>query len=70
MNINDIVWYKTGIYSASRVKIVDIKGNGAAKVFVVHFIDHAPDQTSGKEANKFRYPKGGIPVSPKKCVAK
>lgn len=68
MKINDIVWYQTGHYSASRVKIVDIKGNGAARVFVVHFLDHAPNQTSGKEANKHRYPTGGIGVKPKLCV--
>lgn len=69
MQINDVVWYKTGIYSASKVKIVDIRGSGAAKIFVVNFIDHAPDQTDGSKENKSRYPTGGIGVSPKSCVA-
>lgn len=65
--IGDIVWYETGFYSASRVKIVDINGKGGAKTYIVHFIDRSPDQTNGSEANRKWYKDGGIGVSYRKC---
>ena len=63
----DIVWYETGYHSACKVKIVGVEGNGATKTYIVHFIDHSPDQTDGSELNRNHYPNGGIPVSYRKC---
>jgi hypothetical protein len=65
--IGDTVWYETGNFTASKAKIVEIGGKGATKTYVVHFLDHSPDQTDGSDANKHHYLNGGIPVSWKKC---
>lgn len=69
--VGDVVWYKTGNYSASRVKIVGISGSGGALSYIVHFVDHSPEQTDASEANQNRWDfcDGGCPVSAKKCVA-
>lgn len=69
--VGDVVWYITGNFSASRVKIVGITGSGGALSYIVHFVDHAPNQHDGSEANQGRWDfcDGGCPVSAKKCVA-
>lgn len=68
-NIGDVVWYETGYYTASKARIVDIGGKGATKTYIVHFIDHSPDQSDGSDANRNHYPNGGIGVSWRKCKA-
>lgn len=65
--VNDIVWYETGLFTASRVRIMSIQGHGAAKTFVVHVIDHSPDQSDGSDVNTHHYWNGGIAVSARKC---
>ena len=67
--IGDTVWYETGFYTASKAKIVGEGGKGVTKTYIVHFIDHSPDQSDGSDANTNHYPNGGIPVSWRKCKA-
>jgi len=66
-NVGDIVWYETGWFTASRARIVGIGGKGATKTYIVHFIDHSPDQEDGSTVNIGHYPNGGISVSWRKC---
>jgi len=65
----DIVWYETGLYTASRARVVGVDGQGATKTYIVHFVDHSPEQSDGSDVNTNHYPKGGIPVSWRKCKA-
>lgn len=75
--IGDVVWYKTGYFSASKVEILAITGSGGTLNYIVRFLDTAPDQWISTEANVGRWDKGrlgdytggGVPVSAKKCVA-
>lgn len=67
--VNDIIWYETGFHTASRAKIMSIGGRGATKTYIVHFIDHSPDQSDGSDVNVYHYKNGGIPVSWRKCKA-
>jgi len=70
-DVGDVVWYKTGIFSASRVKIVGIQGSGGALSYIVHFVDHSPEQSNASDVNVDRWDhcENGCPVSAKKCVA-
>lgn len=67
--IGDVIWYETGLYTASKAKIVGVEGHGAIKTYIVHFMDHSPDQSDGSDENKHHYPNGGIGVSWRKCKA-
>ena len=67
--IGDILWYETGLYTASKARVIHVEGYGATKVYVVHFIDHSPEQSDGSDANTHHYPSGGIGVSWRKCKA-
>jgi hypothetical protein len=75
--IGDVVWYKTGIFSASKVEILATSGSGATLNYIVRFIDTAPDQWPSLEENVGRWDKGnpgdyvggGVPIASKKCVA-
>jgi hypothetical protein len=65
--IGDIVWYETGLFTASKAKIVGVEGHGAVKTYIVHFLDHSPDQSDGSDSNTHHYWSGGIPISARKC---
>lgn len=73
--VGDIVWYKTGIFSASKVEILAINGSGATLSYIIRFIDTAPDQPDSVRANVGHWTSrtghrgGGISISAKKCVA-
>jgi len=67
--VGDVIWYETGYYTASKARVMEVTGHGATKTYIVHFIDHSPDQTDGSEANTNHYKHGGIGVSWRKCKA-
>ena len=65
--IGDVIWYETGFHTASKAKVVGIGGRGVTKTYIVHFMDHSPDQSDGSDVNVNHYDNGGIPVSWRKC---
>lgn len=56
---NDVLWMRTGHFTASRVRILSKDGAGATRRAWVDVLDHAPSQTSTQEINN----KKGLPVS-------
>lgn len=67
--VGDIVWYRTGNFTASRVRILEVCGNGGAQTYRVHIIDHAPCQSDASDVNTHHWKDGGIQVSYRSCVA-
>lgn len=63
--IGDTIWYETGFHTASRARVVGIDED--TQTYIVHIIDHSPEQTNGSEVNTSRYQDGGIGVSWRKC---
>lgn len=47
----DIVWVETGVYTASRLRVMSTTGSGATRTVRGEIIDHSPNQTSGADDN-------------------
>jgi hypothetical protein len=62
--IGEVVWYRTGNFTASRVRVLDVVGVGATRRAVVYVIDRMPDEIETTQINRYSFPKtGGLPVS-------
>lgn len=57
--LGSTAWFLTGIFTASRVTVLDKDGQGATRRLWVQVIDHAPGQPSTSDINGGR----GLPVS-------
>lgn len=55
----DIVWYRTGTFTASKAQVLSTDGAGATRRAWVEILDRAPSQVPTLEINKGR----GLPVS-------
>lgn len=60
-----IVWYRTGAFTASRCRVLEVSGQGATLTYRVRFLDRAPSQPDTIDVN----PRigGGIRVAARKC---
>jgi hypothetical protein len=67
MIVGQVVWYRTGGFSASKVKILAEHGTGAARSFVVSFLDRAPTQPVAVEYNRHIWPTGGVSIAARMC---